>query len=300
MATTRSATRWGTNALPLQFTIGVLAISWAFWWPAAFIEQGALSLPIPSGILTTLGALGPLVTALIMIARDEGTSGVRKVVSQVIQWRVSPLWWTAAIVGPLGLTLAGIGVHIILGGTPPDALSLAEYTLAALITAVYMIFFVALGEEVGWRGYLLPSLQVTFNALWSSVIVGMIWAVWHLPLFYNPAMLYSRLPFPLWVAFLVPFAILLTWVYNSSRGSLLLVILMHAMMNGASAMWKSLPDMERLGSVSPYEANVLVNSLLTAVLIVAAIVVALVYGPANLSRTPRQTLASGEHGEPRV
>jgi hypothetical protein len=92
------------------------------------------------------------------------------------------------------------------------------------------------------------------------------------------------------VAFVIPFAILLTWVYNSTRGSILLAMLFHAMVNGSSNMWKSLPDIERLGAVSPYEANVLVNSLLTAVLAAAAIAVIVLTGPNDLSGEPRQTL----------
>ncbi|MHB1132290.1 MAG: CPBP family intramembrane glutamic endopeptidase [Chloroflexota bacterium] len=225
---------------------------------------------------------------------------MRRLLGRIFQWRVAPRWWAAVLVGPLLVTLAGMGVHIVLGGSPPDAISLAEYTLAALITAVYMVFFVALGEEVGWRGFLLPSLQSSFSALWASVIVGLVWAVWHLPLFFNPATLYSRLPFPLYLAFTIPFAILLTWVYNSTRGSLLLVIVFHAMLNGASQMWKALPDIERLGAASPFEANVLVNSLLTAVLALTAVIVIVLARPADLSREPRQTLESNERGMPRA
>ena len=79
-----------------------------------------------------------------------------------------------------------------------------------VIVALYMVFFVALGEEVGWRGYALPALQARYGALVSSVILGVLWALWHLPVFFNPETHYSDLPFALQVAFQVPVAILFT------------------------------------------------------------------------------------------
>jgi len=89
-----------------------------------------------------------------------------------------------------------------------------------LVISVYMLIFVTLDEEVGWREYALPALQARYGALLSSVILGVIWALWHLPVFFNPSVgSYSDLPFVLWLAYLVQFTILITRVFNSTGGA---------------------------------------------------------------------------------
>jgi membrane protease YdiL (CAAX protease family) len=168
-----------------------------------------------------------------------------------------------------------------------------------LIAFVFMMIFVALGEEVGWRGYALPALQARYGALASSVILGVMWGLWHLPLFFNPsAGSYSDLHFGLWLAYLIPFAILITWVFNSTGGSVLMAMFVHAVMNASSEVWKAIPQYStRPASVIEAAAETgHVYLMLTVAMWTAAVVVVLVYGPRNLSRRPRQELAaaSGE------
>ena len=168
---------------------------------------------------------------------------------------------------------------------------------------VYMMLTVALGEEVGWRGYALPALQARYCALLASLILGVLWALWHLPQFFNPDTLYSNLPFVLFLAYMVPFAVLITWVFNSVGGSVLMAILMHAVMNASAVLWKTIPEY----SVKPPTAadalavNVHTNLMAAIALWVVAVVVVLVYGPRNLSRHPRQVLtATSSESPPRV
>jgi hypothetical protein len=135
------------------------------------------------------------------------------------------------------------------------------------------------------------------------VILGVVWTVWHLPAFFNPDMSYSNLPFFLYLPFMVLVAILITWLFNSTGGSVLMAMFFHAMINVADELWKVLPE----NSVAPptaaeaAAANAHYYIMLTIILGAAAIVLVLVYGPSNLSRHPRQQLAaaSGE-SQPRV
>ena len=111
-------------------------------------------------------------------------------------------------------------LHVALGGQPPDLWALIRALPMVLVKSVYMPIFVTLGEEEGWRGYALPALQARYGALLSSAILGVIWALWHLPVFFNPSVgSYSDLSFVLWLAYLVPFTILITWVFNSTGGA---------------------------------------------------------------------------------
>jgi membrane protease YdiL (CAAX protease family) len=165
-----------------------------------------------------------------------------------------------------------------------------------VFVSVYMLIFVALGEEVGWRGYALPALQARHGALLASVILGVVWALWHVPQFFNPAALYYDLPFVLFLAYLIPFSVLITWVFNSTGGSLLMAMLVHAVMNASTQLWKVLPEYsggpDAMSAAEAAAATVHANLMLTAVLWVAAFVVVLVYGVRNLSRKPRQVLAN--------
>jgi membrane protease YdiL (CAAX protease family) len=173
-----------------------------------------------------------------------------------------------------------------------------------VIITVYMVVFVALGEEVGWRGYALPALQARYGALLSSVILGVLWALWHLPVFFNPDTHYSDLPFVLQVAIQVPLAILYTWVFNSTGGSVLMAILLHAVTNASSRLWNTMPEysVEPPSAAEAAAQTVHINIMFAIVTGIAAVVVVLVYGPRDLSRRPRQVLeaAAGGESRPRV
>jgi membrane protease YdiL (CAAX protease family) len=223
---------------------------------------------------------------------------VRSLLERVTRWRVAPAWYAVAVLGPLALTLVAIALHVALGGRMPDPVALAGGLPAVLLVSVYMLIFVALGEEVGWRGYALPALQARHGALTSSVILGSVWALWHLPQFFNPATLYSNLPLVLFLAYLLPFSVLVTWVFNSTGGSVLMAMLIHAIMNASPALWKLLPEYSdpSPGAAEAAAATVHVNVMVTAVMWAAALVVLLVYGARDLSGRPRQVPDAGGDG----
>lgn len=276
-----------TGALPLRFFALAFAFTWFFWGLGVLGERGVL--PALPGF-TVIGTFGPLVAAVVLTAREDGRDGLRSLLARVVRWRVPPVWYGVALLGPLALTLAAISLHVALGGRIPDPASLAGSLPAVLLVSVYMLVFVALGEEVGWRGYALPALQARHGALASIAILGFLWALWHLPQFFNPATLYSDLPFALFLAYLFPFAVLITWVFNSTSGSVLIVMLVHAVMNASPQLWKALPEYSG-GPPGPAEAaaaTVHVNLMVTIVLWAAAAAVVVVYGARDLSRRPRQ------------
>ena len=250
-----------------------------------------------------LGTFGPLLAAVVVTAQEEGRAGLRSLLGRILRWRVSPIWYGVAIVGPVLLYLTAMALNVVVGGQPPSLLALIGALPIVLAISVYMLIAVALGEEVGWRGYALPALQARYSALLSSVILGAMWALWHLPLFFNPDTLYSNLPFVLQLALQIPFAILLTWVYNSTRGSILLVMLLHAVFNAGGQLWKTIPEysVEPSSAAEAAARTTQVNLMAVIVLWVAAVVVVLVFGARNLSRDPRQVLAdAGGESQPRV
>ena len=289
-----------TSAFPLKFFVLAFALTWFLWGLQLLVVRGVI--PTLPG-LQVLGTFGPMVAAVVVVAQEDRRAGLRSLLGRVARWHVAPVWYGVALLGPPVLTLAAIALHVVLGGQPPTLLALVGALPTLLIVFVYMTIFVALGEEVGWRGYALPALQARYGALLASVILGALWALWHLPQFFNPDTFYSNLPFVLWLAYIVPFAILITWVFNSAGGSVLIAMFFHAAMNASGELWKVVPEysVRPTSAAEAAAATVHINLMVAIVLWVAAVAVVLIYGARNLSRKPRQILAvAGAESQPRV
>ena len=153
--------------------------------------------------------------------------------------------------------------------------------------AVFLAFHIvpgsALGEEIGWRGYVLPRLQSKMSALSAALIIGPIWALWHLPLWLTGEPGRTPTLYAGFVVSVIALSVVLTWVYNSTGGSLLFVVLLHATYNLPITL-----AIDDLGS----RATVPVL-LYFGLLVVAAIVVVIVAGPKHLSRKHRKQKEEG-------
>jgi membrane protease YdiL (CAAX protease family) len=183
-------------------------ISWLPWYSGG---QGIL-------------VFGPTLAGLLTTALVAGKDGMRELWQRAIHGRVGWKWWLVALFLPAGLTLIAVGIHWLLGGDIPAFTFIKkEWYLLPLFFLITMVGG-PLGEEFGWRGFALPRLQEKWNPLLASVILGMVWGLWHLPQFFNPTAIHYELGLgrmPLYVLAEVGLAILMTWVYNKTRGSLL-------------------------------------------------------------------------------
>jgi uncharacterized protein len=185
------------------------------------------------------------------------------------------------ILGPAALAGGVVALNAFLGG---PALSVDVSLLSAVILLAFMIFpGSALGEEIGWRGYALPRLQAGRSALNSSLILGVIWGFYHLPLYFTGQPFRPLSLFAPFVVSTIALSVILTWVYNSTGGSLLLVVLLHATANFPLTLL-----LEPLGSRA-----VLPFWLFVGLMVVAAIVVVMVAGPKHLSRKHRKQEEQG-------
>jgi membrane protease YdiL (CAAX protease family) len=288
-----------------MYFVIAFAFTGFFWGLAALGARDVI--PALPGLIV-IGTFGPLVAAVIVTAQESGRVGVRSLLGRILQWRVAPIWYAVALLGPLVITLAAMVLEVVfLGGQPPSLGvligELPSTLLTLVVNAVYLLIFVTLGEEVGWRGYALPALQARYSALLASLILGVLWALWHLPVFFNPDTSYRDLPFLLFLAFIVVFTVLMTWLFNSTGGSVLMAMFFHAILNTAPELWKVLPEysVEPPTAAEAAAASAHYYLIVGIVAGVAAIVVVLVYGPRNLSRHSRQVLAAASNdSQPRV
>lgn len=218
--------------------IGFFVLTYAVTW-ATFISVAALAIPAtsPLGILLLhLGVYSPSLVALWLTARAEGSAGVRALISGVFNWRVRARWYVFAVAFIPAIKLAAAVVVRLLSGAWPRPGTDPLYLIPLAIA--FSTPFQA-GEEIGWRGYALPRLADRFGLKGASVLLGLIWALWHLPQFFiREADTYGQ-SFPLYVLQVTALGIAFAWLYARTKGSLFLVMLFHAAINNAKDIFPS-------------------------------------------------------------
>ena len=224
------------------FFLLTFVISWSAWIPMVFSGKESM-------VLRSIGTFGPLLSALILTALREGRTGLRDLFRKFLIWRVSPAWYAVALLSTAVLVLAALGIHRATGGAAPRFHDVAELYLVIPIFA-YVLFFSVLGEETGWRGYAQPKLQKKWGALGASLAIGLVWGVWHLPLFWIPGNFHGDIPLTLFILQDIALSVVLAWLYNSTGGSLLIVHLLHAASNTTLGILPILPQ-DTGGDVRP-------------------------------------------------
>lgn len=212
----------------IVFFVLTYALAWLVWIPLWFGK-----IPEKPGInLILLGAFAPSVSGILLIALTSGTSGVKKLLSRALKWRLSltrylvALFWIAIII------LASIGIHILLGGKAPEFSLLKQYGLLLLVLFIQVTLMNGpLQEEFGWRGFALDALQQRYSALLASVVIGILWGCWHLPLFAVPYASQAGIPLVMYLLYHIPLTVVMVWLVNRSGGSLLMALLFHASIN---------------------------------------------------------------------
>jgi membrane protease YdiL (CAAX protease family) len=212
--------------------------SWLFWLPGALSGLNADD-PIIQ-VLIALGGVSPLVIAVALTYITQDREGRRAYWQRVFDFRRINSQWYAVIflIVPLLTALAAL-MDVLFGGDGgrlEAATRFLSQPLAILPFAVFMLFFGPVPEELGWRGYALDRLQMKWNALGASIVLGAVWALWHLPLFFIDGTYQSNLgigTLPFWIFMLeiLPKSILITWIFNNNRESTLSAVLLHFMDN---------------------------------------------------------------------
>jgi membrane protease YdiL (CAAX protease family) len=258
------------------FFVMAYAFTWIVISPWTLGATGAgllpIDLPAPAvGLLLAAGILaGPTLAAIITTAATEGRTGVHRLLGRLVLWRVGVRWYLFALLGVPLIMLLGF---LAFAMAPPDlaALDGPAYALTYLLGFVLtMILGGPLFEEIGWRGFALPRLQRRYRPLAASLILGVLWALWHLPQFLVPAWAASSggggvSGIVLFVLAAVAFSVVLSWVFNNTCASLLLAVLVHTSIDAFSAT---------MGTVYPAAAAsawpMIIGFGVTAVVLIAA------------------------------
>jgi len=178
----------------------------------------------------TFQAGSPFIAALIVIPLTQGWAGLKQIGLRMIRWRVRWYWYVVAIGVPLAVLGLIVGLNVALGASAP---SLVQFSSVSTILLVFGMKLInpgdgPLGEEPGWRGFALPGLQSTLSPLVSTLILGVVVTVWHVPLLFLEEGLLR--PYTIVGFLLGTFAVTFwyTWLFNHTGGSVLMTLIAHA------------------------------------------------------------------------
>ena len=198
-------------------------------WACFITVAVAVRATTPLGqALLLLGTFAPSLAALWLTARHEGQTGVSALLSRLVKWQVGVRWYLFAAGYMLSIKLGAAGIHRLALGYWPRFGDLPWYLLVGAV--LFSTPFQA-GEEIGWRGYALPRLAARFGLAWASVILGAVWACWHIPQFFISQADTYKQSFPVYALQVTALSVAAAWLYARTNGSLLLVMLMHAAVN---------------------------------------------------------------------
>jgi CAAX protease family protein len=220
------------------FLPGFFVLTFAFTW-SAWLVSAALVTPANAwffglgGPVFLLGVFAPALVALALTAYVDGRDGVVRLLARIGRWQVGWRWYLFAVGYTAATTLLAALVHRLAVGAWP-AFGAVPWFL--ILGAMLLSTWVQAGEEVGWRGYALPRLAQHLGLGGASVLLGAIWALWHLPLFFLPGSGSDGQSFPIYLLRVTALSVAMAWLYWRTGGSLLLVMLMHAAVNNTTGI----------------------------------------------------------------
>ena len=243
------------------FFLLTFAIAWSIWLPLGLFmpENYFLSLP---------GAWSPTISAIILIGLSEGRGGLKRFLRKVLHWRVGLRWYLVVLFGIAVIAYLAIGVGLLFGVPSPSVMLPGGLPREALIGFLPIIFLVniflggPLAEDIGWRGYILPKMRERMSAMNASLIIGVVWAIWHLPYFIFPAwhVAVGNVPFLWFILLTTGWSVLFAWVYVNTE-SILMPVLFHAAIN------TTLGTLGVLGQANGELMPLILNTVLTWIVI---------------------------------
>ena len=210
----------------VTFFLLTFAVTWSCWIAIVMV-------PIPAhtvlqAVLLFVGIFSPSLVALSLTGWTEGADGVRLLLARMFQWEVQGRWYLFAVGYTLSIKLFVTLILRVASGAWPRVGNVPLYIIPF---AILISTPVQSGEEVGWRGYALPRLAASIGLGWASIVLGIIWASWHLPLFFLPGSDTYHQSFPVYIIQVMAISVAMAWLWERTGRSLLLPMLMHATIN---------------------------------------------------------------------
>jgi len=270
-----------------QFFLLTFLFSWLMWLPSILISYRLITpnqtLITINNVMKWVAGMGPSLAAIILVIKFDGKVGLNKLFKRVLSIKLGYWYFPVLLMLPITLIAAHL-INSFFFNTPFPKTGLLKEPW--WIPVLFIIFFVLqFGEELGWRGYALDRFQKKWNALCSSLLLGFIWAIWHLPMFLASGFGQhdNQLPFIQFLITLVLLSVLITWFQNNTNYSLIPAFVIHAFINLSGEV---LPLIEKnTGIQGDYTVWIILNILL----LISVIVVVFFYGFKKLVRQKSAT-----------
>lgn len=280
-----TANKTSSNSLAKQYPIlAFVFLAYTLTWPFLILEVLAsyqiISFELPMPLMILQGFM-PGLAAIIVTGLISGRAGIRALLRKLLIVRVGFRWHTFAVFSLAAVCVAAIALNNLLGTSAVPFLSTKMPPFSGpvelLVSIVVLLIFSAIfnSEELGWRGFALPRLQSKYNALTSSLILSVPWLFFHLPLFFKQGSSQADSSFIAYGIGIMAQTVIFTWMYNNTRGSVLLATLLHA----ASNTWT------QIFSINSDATNHFLAWMMTLTLVIVAVIVTITSGAQNLSRT---------------
>ena len=239
------------NRSPWKFFLLTYAYSWLIWIPSVLDGIG-LDLPFNvtgySTVVVIIGAFAPLLAAITLIARDGGRKGIKAFFGRALDFHIKPVYIIIALALPLLIHVLAHYLALALGLDVAQTLFPSEISVSPVILAIpYFFLMLVIGggqEEFGWRGYAQEPLQEKIGVIPASLVIGVIWGIWHLPLWFMAGDLHSAYSFLAFVMMTTSISLIYAWLYKSSGKKLIVVMFFHAMSNTAAPLLPFLHGIE--------------------------------------------------------
>jgi hypothetical protein len=239
--------------MTFRFFFYTIALSWLGFALAATV-------PKFGNAIFLFAIFMPAFVAIWLAGTSQGEAGLRALFARVFEWRVGLQWYVFAIGYMLAIRLAAAAIQRLATGTWPQ---IAHEPWLLIAAAIVLSMPVQAGEEIGWRGYALPRLGAKYGYGAGSAILGVLWALWHLPVFFMlPGNGNYGQSFPLFLAGVIPLSIAMGWLFVHTKGSILLAMLMHSAVNQTHEIVQS-----GYAAVSPLSLNTTLIAWLTIALL---------------------------------
>lgn len=228
---------------PWWFFLLTYAISWLLWLPSilsGFEVEIPFNVSTYTAVVVPIGAFAPLLAAIILVFKQSRWTGVKTFLSQAIKFRVKPVFYLLAILIPISIHLIAHYLAPALGYEVADTLFPPDMAAPPILISIpYFFLMLLIGggqEEFGWRGYAQEPLQRRFGVISASLLIGLAWGIWHLPLWVMPGDGHSTYSFLAFLMMTTSISLVYAWIYNASGQKLITVIFFHAMSNTAAPL----------------------------------------------------------------